>query len=73
MEGEHTMKPETIEKIRVILRDEVAEARLAMMRAIEGGEPHAIIDDKIAEYKKIYDTLRDFYEWVNENESEGEE
>ena len=67
------MKPETIEKIRVILRDEVAAKRLAMMLAIEGGEPHAIIDDKIAEYKKGYDALRDFYEWANENENEEEE
>lgn len=67
------MKPETIEKIRVILRDKVAEARLAMMRAIEGGETHDIIDDKIAEYKQRYDMLRDFYEWAQENEEEEEE
>lgn len=64
------MKPETIEKIRAILRDDMAIKRLAMMRAIEGDEPHDRVESTIAEYKKAHAAFIDFCDWAMENEED---
>lgn len=61
------MKPETIDKIRILLRNEVEETKNIMIRTIESGYDNGL-DVRIAEYRAAYNAFEDFKDWVDDQE-----
>lgn len=59
------MKPETIDKISILLQREVSETQDIMMRVIKGGSDNGL-DVRIAEYRAAYNALEDFRDWLDE-------
>lgn len=62
------MKPETIEKILVLLNEDVDIKKAALMRVIEGSNNNFGVDERILEYRMAYKALEDFKDWVDEQE-----
>lgn len=62
------MKPETIQRIRKLLKEEADNKRAVMMRYIEGW--HNGLDEVINEYRGAYSALNDFDDWMDEQSEE---
>lgn len=62
------MKPETIEKILVLLNEDVDIKKAALMRTIENQTGNLYVDERIQEYRMAYNALEDFKDWVDEQE-----
>lgn len=64
------MKPETIQKILVLLKEDKDIKKANLMRAIEGTNSNSGIDERILEYRMAYNALDDFEDWMDEQEYE---
>lgn len=64
------MKPETIQKILVLLKEDKDIKKANLMRTIEGTNSNAGIDERILEYRMAYNALDDFEDWMYEQEDE---
>ena len=67
------MKPETIQKILVLLKEDKDIKDIKkdnLMRAIEGTNCKSGIDERILEYRMAYNALDDFEDWMDEQEDE---
>ena len=62
------MKPETIQKILVLLKEDMECKRDTLLRTVEGVYSSAAIDERIKEYKAAYNAYSDFDDWMNEQE-----
>jgi hypothetical protein len=61
------MKPETMDKISELLKQEMMRAREDLLYAIEH-DFKSNFDKKIAEYQDAYKAYMDFWEWREEQE-----
>ena len=61
------LKPETIGKIRDVLRFDVDDRKARMMKMIEQGYDGGL-SERIAEYRAAFSALEDFEEWADEQE-----
>ena len=59
------LKPETIAKIRDLLRFDVDDRKDRLMRMIESGYNNGL-DARIAEYRVAYNALDNFEDWADE-------
>lgn len=67
------MKTETIEVIRKRLTSDLEQAEAVLLRQIQlsgVGGVSAGTEEKIREYQKAYDILKDFEDWAEEQEDE---
>ena len=64
------MKPETIEKILVLLKEDKDIKKANLMRTIEGSNSNTGIDERIREYRMAYNALDDFECWMDEQEDD---
>ena len=64
------MKPETIQKILVLLKEDKDIKKADLMRTIEGTNSNTGIDERILEYRMAYNALVDFDDWMYEQEDE---
>jgi hypothetical protein len=64
------MKPETIRKILVLLKEDKDIKKADLMRTIEGTNSNTGIDERILEYRMAYNALDDFEDWMYEQEDE---
>jgi hypothetical protein len=64
------MKPETIQKILVLLKEDKDIKKANLMRTIEGTNSNTGIDERILEYRMAYNALDDFEDWMYEQEDE---
>lgn len=64
------MKPETIQKILVLLKEDKDIKKADLMRTIEGTNSNTGIDERILEYRMAYNALDDFEDWMYEQEDE---
>lgn len=62
------MKGETIQKIMVLLKEEVDIKKAALMRVIEGQNNNVGVDERIREYRIAYNSMIDFENWMDEQE-----
>lgn len=62
------MKPETIQKILVLLKEDKDFKKDNLMRTIEGSNSNTGIDERILEYRMAYNALDDFEDWMDEQE-----
>ena len=62
------MKPETIQKILVLLKEDKDIKKANLMRTIEGSNSNTGIDERILEYRMAYNALDDFEDWMDEQE-----
>ena len=61
------LKPETIAKIRDLLRFDVDDRKDRLMRMIESGYNNGL-DERSAEYRVAYNALDNFEDWADEQE-----
>lgn len=64
------MKPETIQKILVLLKEDKDIKKANLMRVIEGTNSNTGIDERILEYRMAYNALDDFEDWMDEQEDQ---
>ena len=67
------MKPKTIEAIRKRLTSDLEQAEAVLLRQIQLSGVGGIspgTEEKIREYRKAYDILKDFEDWAEEQEDE---
>lgn len=67
------VKPETIEVIRKRLTSDLEQAEAVLLRQIQLSGVGGIspgTEEKIREYRKAYDILKDFEDWAEEQEDE---
>ena len=62
------MKPETIQKILVLLKEDMECKRDTLLRTVEGVYSSTAIDERIKEYKAAYNAYNDFEDWMDEQE-----
>lgn len=63
------MKPETIQKILVLLKEDVQYKMDSLMRVVNSNN-NTGLDERVEEYRKTKFALDDFEEWVEENEDD---
>ena len=61
------MKPETINKIRVLLKEDVESKKDLLMRMIESGSDNGL-KERIAEYREAHKAFDNFDDWAYEQE-----
>ena len=64
------MKPETIQKILVLLKEDNDIKKANLMRAIEGSNSNTGIVERILEYRMAYNALDDFEDWIARQDKE---
>lgn len=62
------MKPETIQKILVLLKEDVDIKKDNMMRIIEGSNSNVGLEERIREYRTAYNAKVDFEDWMDEQD-----
>lgn len=63
------MKPETIKRIRSLLKMDVDDRKDRLMRIIESGSDIGLTA-QIVEYRNSYNALDDFDDWVDKQEGD---
>ena len=65
------MKPETIQKILALLKQDADIKKLALLRMVENSIAlRADLDDRIREYRTSYNALTDFEIWMENRDEE---
>ena len=70
------MKPETIQKILVLLKEDMGQKRGTLLRMVEAVDCstnvnfNSCVDERIKEYRAAYNAYNDFYNWMEEQEQE---
>lgn len=65
------MKPETIQKILALLKQEVDIKKLALLRMVENSTAlRGDLDDRVREYRAAYNALIDFEVWMENRDEE---
>lgn len=65
------MKPETIQKILAILKQEADIKKLALLRVVENSTTlKGDLDDRVREYRTAYNALIDFEIWMENRDEE---
>ena len=67
------MKPETIQKILVSLKQEADIKRTALIRYVENAQRNDGLSERASEYRAAYNALVDFENWMESLEEEQEE
>lgn len=60
------LKPETINKIRVLLKEDAERKRDLMLRMIESGSDIGL-KERIAEYREAHKAFDNFDDWADEH------
>lgn len=65
------MKPETIQKILALLKQDADIKKLALLRMIENSIAlKGDLDDRVREYRTAYNALIDFETWMENRDEE---
>ena len=65
------MKPETIQKILALLKQDADIKKLALLRMVENSTAlRGDLDDRVREYRAAYNALTDFEVWMENRDEE---
>lgn len=64
------MKPETMQKIMVLLKKDMECKRSDLMRVIENTTGNNGVEECVREYRMAYNAYSDFEIWMDDNEED---